>query len=46
MRWPTPSIPAVVLFSTAMGVALIGVPGKRTLLDSLRTVEQAVVLPG
>ena len=36
-------VPAVVLFSTAMGVALIGVPGKRTLLDSLRTVEQAVV---
>jgi len=36
-------VPAVVLFSTAMGVALIGVPAKEGLLANLRTIEQAVV---
>jgi len=36
-------VPAVVLFSTAMGAALVGVPGKQVLLDSLRTLEHAVV---
>jgi Na+/H+-dicarboxylate symporter len=36
-------VPAVVLFSTAIGIALIGVPGKKGLLDNLRTIEQAVV---
>ncbi len=36
-------VPAVVLFSTAMGIALIGVPGKAPLLSILQALEQAVV---
>ncbi len=36
-------IPGVVLFSSALGVALIGVEGKAGLLASLRIAEQAVV---
>ena len=36
-------VPALVLFSTAVGLALIGVPGKAPLLASLRALEQAVV---
>ena len=36
-------VPAVVLFSTALGVALIGVPGKAPLLSILQALEQAVV---
>ncbi len=36
-------VPAVVLFSSAIGVALIGVPGKATLLANLQVLEQAVV---
>jgi Na+/H+-dicarboxylate symporter len=36
-------VPAVVLFSTALGVALIGVAGKATLLANLQLLEQAVV---
>jgi Na+/H+-dicarboxylate symporter len=36
-------VPAVVLFSCAVGAALIGVAGKGALLDNLRTLEQAVV---
>jgi Na+/H+-dicarboxylate symporter len=36
-------VPAVVLFSTALGVALIGIPGKESLLANLRVLEQAVV---
>jgi Na+/H+-dicarboxylate symporter len=36
-------IPAVVLFSTALGAALIGVPGKAGLLANLQVAEQAVV---
>ena len=36
-------IPAVVLFSSAVGVALIGIPGKSTLLANLQVLEQAVV---
>lgn len=37
-------VPAVVLFSSALGVALIGVAGKEPLLASLRALESAVVL--
>jgi Na+/H+-dicarboxylate symporter len=36
-------VPAVVLFSCAIGVALIGLPRKRALLAGLRTLEQAIV---
>jgi Na+/H+-dicarboxylate symporter len=36
-------VPAIVLFSSAIGVALIGVPGKSTLLANLQILEQAVV---
>ena len=36
-------VPAVVLFSSAVGVALIGIEGKAGLLGNLRTLEQAVV---
>jgi Na+/H+-dicarboxylate symporter len=36
-------VPGVVLISTALGLALIGVAGKETLLASLRALEQAVV---
>ena len=36
-------VPAVVLFSTALGVALIGAPGKEALLANLRVLEHAVV---
>lgn len=36
-------IPAVVLFSSALGVALIGVDNKATLLGSLMVLEQAVI---
>jgi Na+/H+-dicarboxylate symporter/ABC-type amino acid transport substrate-binding protein len=36
-------VPAVVLFSCAVGVALIGVPRKRALLTALHTLEQAIV---
>jgi Na+/H+-dicarboxylate symporter len=36
-------VPAVVLFSAAVGVALIGAPGKEALLANLRVLEHAVV---
>ena len=36
-------VPGVVLFSAALGLALIGVPGKEPLLASLRALEAAVV---
>jgi Na+/H+-dicarboxylate symporter/ABC-type amino acid transport substrate-binding protein len=36
-------VPALVLFSSAVGLALIRVPGKAPLLASLRALEQAVV---
>jgi Na+/H+-dicarboxylate symporter len=36
-------IPAVVLFSSAVGVALIGIESKATLLANLQILEQAVV---
>lgn len=36
-------VPALVLFSSALGLALIGVPGKAPLLATLRALEQAVV---
>jgi Na+/H+-dicarboxylate symporter len=36
-------IPAVVLFSSAIGVALIGIENKAMLLANLRILEQAVV---
>jgi Na+/H+-dicarboxylate symporter len=36
-------VPAVVLFSAAVGVALIGIANKAGLLGNLRTLEQAVV---
>ena len=36
-------VPGVVLFSSALGLALIGVPGKEPLLASLRALEAAVV---
>jgi Na+/H+-dicarboxylate symporter len=36
-------VPGLVLFSTALGVALIGVPDKAPLLASLRALERAVV---
>ena len=36
-------VPGLVLFSTAVGVALIGVPDKAPLLASLRALERAVV---
>ncbi len=36
-------VPSVVLFSCAVGVALIGLPRKRALLEALRTLEQAIV---
>lgn len=36
-------VPAVVLFSSAVGVALIGIDGKATLLANLQILEQAVV---
>jgi Na+/H+-dicarboxylate symporter len=36
-------VPAVVLFSAALGVALIGIPNKDTLLANLRILEQAVM---
>ncbi|MGH6622611.1 MAG: cation:dicarboxylate symporter family transporter, partial [Burkholderiaceae bacterium] len=36
-------VPGVVLFSAALGIALIGVDGKLTLLANLRILERAVV---
>jgi len=36
-------VPALVLFSSAVGLALIGVPGKAPLLAVLQALEQAVV---
>lgn len=36
-------VPGLVLFSSALGLALIGVPGKAPLLAGLRALEQAVV---
>ncbi|HEY6134303.1 MAG TPA: cation:dicarboxylase symporter family transporter [Rubrivivax sp.] len=36
-------VPGLVLFSSALGVALIGVPDKAPLLASLRALERAVV---
>ena len=36
-------IPAVVLFSIAMGVALIGIPGKESLLQPLATISKALI---
>ncbi|MFM7012222.1 MAG: cation:dicarboxylate symporter family transporter [Betaproteobacteria bacterium] len=36
-------VPGVVLFSLALGVALIGLENKTTLLDNLRILEQAVM---
>jgi len=36
-------VPGVVLFSAALGIALIGVDGKATLLSNLRILERAVV---
>jgi Na+/H+-dicarboxylate symporter len=39
----TAVIPGVVLFSSAIGVALIGIENKATLLANLRILEQAVV---
>ena len=36
-------VPGLVLFSSAVGVALIGVPDKAPLLASLRALERAVV---
>ncbi len=36
-------VPGVVLFSSALGLALIGVKGKQSLLASLRALEAAVV---
>ena len=36
-------VPAVVLFSTAVGAALIGIENKATLLANLQILEQAVV---
>jgi Na+/H+-dicarboxylate symporter/ABC-type amino acid transport substrate-binding protein len=35
-------IPAVVIFSSAVGVALIGMPGKSTLMESLSTFLEAL----
>jgi Na+/H+-dicarboxylate symporter len=35
-------VPGLVLFSSALGVALIGVPGKAPLIDMLRAMERAV----
>lgn len=35
-------IPAVVLFSMAIGIALIGVPGKEALMANLRVIDAAV----
>lgn len=36
-------VPGVVLFSLALGVAMIGLEKKATLLDNLRILEQAVI---
>jgi len=36
-------IPAIVVFSVAMGLAVIGVPGKVTLLGNLEILEQALL---
>lgn len=36
-------VPGLVLFSSALGLALIGVPGKAPLLASLQALEKAVV---
>lgn len=36
-------VPGVVLFSAALGIALIGIDGKETVLRNLRVLEQAVV---
>jgi len=36
-------VPAVVLFSVAVGVALIGIPNKGALIANLRTLEKAVM---
>ena len=36
-------VPSVVLFSCAVGVALIGLPRKRALIEALRTLEKAIV---
>ena len=35
-------IPAVVLFSGAIGIGLIGVPGKERVLDALRVLSEAI----
>jgi Na+/H+-dicarboxylate symporter/ABC-type amino acid transport substrate-binding protein len=35
-------IPAVVIFSSAVGIALIGMPNKKTLIDSLGTFLEAL----
>jgi Na+/H+-dicarboxylate symporter len=35
-------VPAVVLFSAALGAALMGVPGKESVLSVLRVLEQAI----
>lgn len=36
-------VPGVVLFSAALGIALIGIDGKESVLQNLRVVERAVV---
>lgn len=36
-------IPAVVLFSIVTGVALIGIPGKESLLEPLATISKALI---
>lgn len=36
-------VPAIVLFSIAMGLALIGVPGKDRLLPNLQVIENALM---
>jgi Na+/H+-dicarboxylate symporter/ABC-type amino acid transport substrate-binding protein len=36
-------IPAVVLFSICFGVALIGIPGKKHLLDSLQVISKTLI---
>jgi len=36
-------VPAIVLFSLAMGLALIGAPGKATLLPNLQVIEDALM---
>ena len=36
-------VPAIVIFSLAMGLALIGAPGKATLLPNLQVIEDALL---